>query len=267
MEAYLLENEDILILDKQNFNDVTVLDAEIALKSGRKTGNGRIDILAKYGGEYLAVVELKLNEINELTLGQLQDYLDQRDQILQIGDYWEEEVAPKWVGVLVGTSICPDLQEKLRSGYEYNGIPIAGMIIRRFRSSENEIFVVSDTYFKYGYSSKDFSTFFFQGEEYNKGRLVNAVLKYYVEQMPKITFSELKQAFPNHVQGSFGVFTNLEKAENIYERGGRIRYYIKPDEIISLRDHKIATCTQWNTDNISKFIKNAESLGFQIDLG
>jgi len=39
MEAYLLENEEILKLDNNNFNDVTVLDAEIALKSGRKTSN------------------------------------------------------------------------------------------------------------------------------------------------------------------------------------------------------------------------------------
>ena len=65
MEAYLIENEDILKLDTENFADVTVLDAEIALKSGRKTANrdGRIDILAKYGLDYLALVELKINEI------------------------------------------------------------------------------------------------------------------------------------------------------------------------------------------------------------
>ena len=67
MEAYLIENEDILKLDSENFADVTVLDVEIALKEGRKTSykDGRIDILAKYGLDYLALVELKLNEINQ----------------------------------------------------------------------------------------------------------------------------------------------------------------------------------------------------------
>jgi hypothetical protein len=95
MEAYLLENEDILKLDEQNFSEVEVLDAEIALKSGRKAGDGRIDILAKYGGEYLGIVEIKLNEINEFSLSQLEDYLAVRSQILSLGDYWKEESESK----------------------------------------------------------------------------------------------------------------------------------------------------------------------------
>jgi hypothetical protein len=104
MEAYLLENEEILKLDKENFNDVIVLDAEIALKQGRKNGDGRIDILVKYSAEYIGIVELKQNEINESSLKQLEDYIDQKEQILQCDkEYWTENVSPKWVGVLVGT--------------------------------------------------------------------------------------------------------------------------------------------------------------------
>ncbi|WP_268223535.1 PDDEXK family nuclease [Sinomicrobium oceani] len=266
MEAYLLENEDILILDKENFNDVMVLDAEIALKAGRKTGDGRIDILAKYGGEYLGIVELKLNEINEHSLQQLQDYLDKKDQILQLGEYWNEDVAPKWVGLLVRNSISPDLQEKLRNGYDYNGLPIAGMIIRRFRSNENEIFVVSDTFFSYKYSSKDYSKFIFNGTEYNKGRLVNEVVRYYVELHPEITLSELKQIFPNILQGSFGVFDKKSRAEDLYQRWGHKRHYIKPEERISLKDETIATCMQWNPNNIDSFINRARELGLKIEL-
>ena len=57
-----MENEDILKLDTENFADVTVLDAEIALKSGRKTSNrdGRIDILAKYGLDYVSLISKSL---------------------------------------------------------------------------------------------------------------------------------------------------------------------------------------------------------------
>lgn len=264
MEAYLLENEDILILDKENFSEVTVLDAEIALKAGRKTGDGRIDILAKYGGEYLGIVELKLNEINDLTLNQLQDYLDQKDQILTIGNYWNETIRPKWVGVLIGTSISPDLQEKLRCGYEYNGVPIAGMIIRRFRSDNNEIFVVSDTYFSYKYSSRDFSKFIFNAEEFNKGRLVNAVVKHYVELHPNITYSELKKVFPDNIQGSFGVFDLKDNAEDIFNRWGHKRHYIKADEVIKLSDATIATCNQWNPMNISQLIDRCKELGLVV---
>ena len=132
MEAYLMENGDILKLDAQNFADVTILDAEIALKAGRKTSNrdGRIDILAQYGLDYLSIVELKIKEINEQTLLQLEDYLSEKEQIIRKHpEFWEDsEIEPNWVGVLIGTSISPELQRKLQDGYQtIDGIPIAGM--------------------------------------------------------------------------------------------------------------------------------------------
>ncbi len=266
MEAYLLENEEILKLDEQNFSEVEVLDAEIALKSGRKTGDGRIDILAKYGGEYLGIVEIKLHEINELCLKQLEDYLDVRGQILTFNDYWTEETEPKWVGLLVGSSISPGLQEQLSNGYQYLGIPIAGMTIKRFRSEKNEIFVIADTYFRFSYSMKDYSKFIFEGKEFNKGRLVNAVIKAHVEKTPEITFSELKRDFPDSIQGSFGVFDLTAKAEDIFQRWGHKRHYIKEEEVIKLQDQTISTCTQWNPENIKGFIDQARRLGWIIEV-
>ncbi|WP_200975245.1 hypothetical protein [Echinicola sp. 20G] len=266
MEAYLIENEEILKLDNRNFSEVDVLDAEIALKSGRKSADGRIDILAKYGAEYLGIVELKLKEINNHSLSQLEDYLNVKEQILSFGDYWDEEGYPKWVGVLIGDSISPQLQELLANGYEYKGIPIAGMTIRRFRSEANEIFVISDTFFKFNYTSKDFSKFHFNGESYNKGRLVNAVMKYYVELHPYITYAELKRDFPDWIQGSFGVFETFEKAEDIFLNSGHKRYYINPEETIRLNDKVISTCTQWRPDNIQKFIERSNEYGLNIEV-
>ncbi len=196
MEAYLIENEDILKLDGENFADVTILDAEIALKSGRKTSNrdGRIDILAKYGLDYLSIIELKINEINEDSLKQLQDYLNVREQILEKHpEFWTEQNPPKWVGVLVGTSISPELQRKLQDGYlTENNLPIAGKVIRRFRSKKGEVFVITDTFFKYNYTNRDFSKFLFNGTTYNKARLVNRVIKIIIESDSKMTFSELE---------------------------------------------------------------------------
>ncbi|WP_202927855.1 hypothetical protein [Cyclobacterium roseum] len=266
MEAYLLENEDILKLDEQNFSEVEVLDAEIALKSGRKSGDGRIDILAKYGGEYLGIVEIKLNEINEFSLIQLEDYLTVRSQILSLGEYWQEGAEPKWVGLLVGSSISAALQDRLSQGYQFNGIPIAGMTIKRFRSEKNEVFVISDTYFNFSYSTKDYSKFIFKGKEYNKGRLVNEVVRAHVERNPDITYSELKRDFPDHLQGSFGVIDLTSNAEDIFQRWGHKRHYIKEEEVIQLQDQTISTCNQWNPENIKSFIQQAEKLGWRIEL-
>jgi hypothetical protein len=269
MEAYLLENGDILKLDKTNFDNVSVLDEEIALKQGRKCCDGRIDILVKYSDEYLGIVELKLNEINEQSLIQLEGYLDQRKQILAMSpNYWENESEPKWIGVLVGNEISSSLREKLLNGYVYKeNIPIAAMTIRRFRSPNNEIFVVTDTFFKFKYGTRDYSKFRFDGISYNKGKLVNAVIKKLVEDRPKITFSELKKIFPDKTQGSMGVFDLKEKAEEIYQRTNKIRYYIKPEEVIQLADNvMISTSTQWNTENIKVFIEQAKLENYKIEV-
>ena len=267
MEAYLIENEEILALDDSNFNEVSVLDEEIALKKGRRDRDGRIDILSSYGGEYLSIVELKLNQIDNLTLNQLEDYLNQKEQILDYGKYWEGEITPKWIGVLVGTSISAELQEKLTKGYKYNDIPIAGIVLNRYKSPESNIFVVSDTYFSFKYTKKDYSKFIFNNKSYNKGKLVNEVIREFVEVNPTVNFSELKKIFPKHIQGNFGVFDKLSRAEEIYNNSGRKRHYIKPSETITLaNDEIIATCTQWNSNNIAEFIRAAEKQRFKIDI-
>lgn len=265
MEAYLMENEDILKLDTENFADVTVLDAEIALKSGRKTSNrdGRIDILAKYGLDYLALIELKINEINDQSLLQLEDYLNERHQILtKHPEFWSEvENEPNWIGVLVGSSISPELQRKLQDGYSTaNGIPIAGMILRRFRSIKNEIFVITDTFFKYNYTSRDFSKFEFKGEIYNKARLVNKVVRTFVEENPTISYAELEKKFPQSLQGSIGVFDTKENAQEIFDRTGHKRHYLKSDELIKLSDSIIATSNQWGLGNITHFVNHVNNM-------
>lgn len=267
MEAYLIENEEILALDNDNFNEVAVLDEEIALKKGRRDRDGRIDILSSYGAEYLSIIELKLNKIDDQTLNQLEGYLDQKDQILKTGNYWEDEVEPKWIGVVVGTSISAELQNKLTKGYLYNDIPIAGIVLNRYRGVDNNIFVVSDTYFNFKYSSKDYSKFLYNNKEFNKARLVNEVVREFIENNPNINFIQLKEKFPKQIQGSYGVFDKLSRAEEIYTNGGRKRYYIKPSETINLIDGEIiATCTQWNPTNIAEFIKVANGLGLKIEL-
>jgi hypothetical protein len=173
---------------------------------------------------------------------------------------------PKWVGILVGSNISNSLRDKLSEGYEFNGVPIAGMTIKRFKSNSNEVYVISDTFFRFKYLSRDYSKFLFKGLEYNKGRLVNAVIKSYVENNPSITYAELKSKFPDKIQGSFGVFATKISAEDLYQRWGHKRHYINPDEEIKLSDEIISTCTQWNPENIKQFLSQANLHGLKIEL-
>jgi len=42
MKACLIENEEILALDNENFTEVSILDEEIALKKSRRDRDGKI---------------------------------------------------------------------------------------------------------------------------------------------------------------------------------------------------------------------------------
>ena len=164
--------------------------------------------------------------------------------------------------MLVGTSISPELQRKLQDGYvTQRGVPIAGMVIRRFRSLKGEIFVITDTFFKYNYKNRDFSKFEFKGKTYNKARLVNKVIKSIAELNPNITYAELERFIPQNLQGSIGVFTTIENAQEIYDRTGHKRHYLKPEELIKLSDSTIATSNQWGIENIDPFVNHINSLG------
>ncbi len=264
MEAYLIENQEILKLDDANFAEVWILDAEIALTAWRKDKDGRVDILASYGSEYLAIVELKINQIGNDALCQLQEYLEQRDQILNMADdkYWlDKNISPKWIGVLVWWSIDPSLQKMLSEWYTYKDTPIAGIVLKRFRSDDNQIYVISDAYFKYSYSQKDYSKFLFNNQVYNKARLVLAVIKSYVDQHPWISSNDLRLVFPENLQWKlYRVFKEITEAQDMNDRYWYQRYYTKPWEIIQLSDSTIAISNQWWKSNIKNFIDHAKKV-------
>ena len=73
MEAYLIENPDILALDNDELSSLSILDAEVHIPEGRgrKGTDGRIDLLALYGESTIALIELKMGELAEIHLEQL----------------------------------------------------------------------------------------------------------------------------------------------------------------------------------------------------
>ena len=271
MEAYLVENEGVLALDEP-FTDVNVVAEELTLKQGRKSKetDGRIDLLVTYAQEYIGVVELKLGELKDVHLTQLEDYLKTKDKILEdYPDIVSKDIAPnpKWIGVLVGSSIDGGLANKIASGYktEDGDVPIAALTIQRFRSEKANVYVVTESYFKNTDSIRDTSKYQFDGETYGKGRLVLAVVKKYASMKPDVDNSALEKVFPKDWQGSSGVFTTLDKANKIFSETGRKRHFLKPDEVIALVDEKVVVSSQWGVGNIDRFIQEAVKLGFDID--
>lgn len=270
MESYLVENEGILALDNDSFSDVTIVQEELTLKQGRssKETDGRIDILATYSNEHIGVIELKLGELNEIHLTQLEDYLVQKHQILdQYPDILDKSISPepKWVGVLVGSSINPELANKINNGYTTEcGVPIAALSIQRFKGSNGGVYVTTDVFFKNNTSVKDTTKYTFNGSTYGKGRLVLAVLKKYVEDNPAITYSELENVFHKDIQGSSGVFSSQHEAEEIFNSTSRRRHFLKPEELIALSDSTIAVSSQWGVGNIENLVSKAKELGYLI---
>lgn len=269
MEAYLIDNEGVLALDDDVFTNVEVVDAELSLKQGQKTKDtdGRIDILATYSQEYIAIVELKLGQLDQSHLGQIEDYLLERQQILnQYPNILSADSAPnpRWIGVLVGSSIDLGLAEKLRQGYlTVQGIPIAALTIQRFRGSDGSVLVTTDTHFRRP-TSKDTTQYIFDGKKYGKGRLVLAIVKRYVDANPTTTFAELEKAFPKSCQGSVGVVSTSEQANQIYSTSGRKRHFLEPDELIQLQNVVVAVSSQWGTGNIDRILKRSAELGYKV---
>jgi hypothetical protein len=234
MESFIMENPDIIAINDDWLGDVNVVLSEAQLLDGRKKSgkkDGRIDLIATYNQDYLAIVELKKGEINMRHLDQLEDYLNERDAILKKHpDIWDAAVGnPKWLGVIIGNEISSELMNFI--GTQKPGakvIPIAAIVIKRFRGSDKNVYTTTDVYFNRKHKQKDYSKYIYKGESYNKGRLTLAVIKDYVYNNPSITIQALKQVFPSAIE-------TLLNALQINSKG-YTRYFTKEEEIITLKD-------------------------------
>ena len=270
MEAYLIENEGVLSLDQDTFSNVEIVVDELHVTAGRadKDTNGRIDILATYSQEYIAIIELKLGELTCKSLVQLESYLKQKDMISkQYPNILDPSVGtPKWIGVLVGSSIEPGLALKLTNKYvTKDHVPIAALTLQRYRSKNGCIYVTTNTYFK-GLDSKNNSKYMYDGKLLGKGKLVLEVLKKHVERNPDLSYGQLEKDFPKSCQGSLGVFATLAEAESIVAETNRARHFLKFGEPIKLLNGFIAVCNQWGIGNINEFITAAEKHGHVIEV-
>lgn len=114
--------------------------------------------------------------------------------------------------------------------------------------------------------SKDNTKYIFNEKTHSKNRLVLAVVSKYIDDNPQVTYEELLKVFPDQLQGTrYGVLRTYKEAQQVFEDSGTARHFIKTEEVIKLTDELISVCNQWGIDNINKFIRKAEELGYNIE--
>lgn len=114
-------------------------------------------------------------------------------------------------------------------------------------------------------SSKDYTSYIFQGKSFNKRKLVLAIVQHWVAENKPSTLSELLQAFPQEIRNG-ALFIPVEEAKAIYSRQGIYRQFLGDGEIFEFPDSsKYAVSNQWGKGNIDKFIAHSKTIGYQIE--
>ena len=113
-------------------------------------------------------------------------------------------------------------------------------------------------------NQKSKESFLYKGETYGKSRLVWEIISDLIQIKKVRSFAELEGYFPKTLQGSRGCFATIEAAEQVFKETGHKRYFIAPQEILTVGKTKIAVCNQWGS-NFLNFLNQAKALGFEVD--
>jgi hypothetical protein len=123
------------------------------------------------------------------------------------------------------------------------------------------------------HSGKDFTKYklVFEGtklEGLTKGRLALQIVKLYVGSKKGISLKALKEVFPDTIVkiNSYGLVQELNFAQKKSETGHRDRYFMKPEEVIKLKDKTIAVCNQISLKEITVIIGIAKTLGMKVSV-
>jgi Fe2+ or Zn2+ uptake regulation protein len=106
---------------------------------------------------------------------------------------------------------------------------------------------------------RDFSKYKFNGEIYSKGGLVREIVAQFCkDKKPSIT--KLREVFPDNLIPTYGVFQELSVAKK--RSGDKQRYFLKPDQVIKLKDKTVAVTNQLTSAYLEAFLVAAKKLGY-----
>lgn len=114
-------------------------------------------------------------------------------------------------------------------------------------------------------SSKDYTRYLFQGNDYNKRKLVLSVVHWWIRENNPQSIDELLSAFPKGLRRG-EMFISVNKAEEIYNRQGIYRHFLGEDETIQFPDGaRFAISNQWGKGSIENFIEHTKKMGIEIE--
>ena len=84
---------------------------------------------------------------------------------------------------------------------------------------------------------------------------------------PKLTYRQLKQIFPDEMQGSYGVVRSIDELHDMeHDRKDlETRYLMKEEELLTASDGiRFAVCSQWGIFNIPNIFRVMEKWGWNV---
>ena len=158
-----------------------------------------------------------------------------RQRVTEDGYKWQEQVDGWWVYVNMGNDKKVDM---IRQVAAFLGIDVSVEVYNQHEEESGEKPKGKRALFSLN-----------GGIPMNKRTSVLATVKKYVAENPQATFFQIQEAFPDYLQGSYGVVKPVSEIQQRIDRGqdAEHRYYLEPKNIIISRDGiKFAVCHQWS---------------------
>jgi hypothetical protein len=111
-------------------------------------------------------------------------------------------------------------------------------------------------------SKKDYTTYSLDGVTYyKKNRFVEKIVRDYCKQND-LSEKDLFKAFPDELQGSFGVVREVSKAKTKSGKDYKYSHYFEDKLVVNGKEFYISS--EWEIGNIHKFLDRAIQLGYKI---
>jgi len=157
-----------------------------------------------------------------------------KQRITEDGYKWQEKVEDWWIYVNMSNTTKIDM---IRNIADFLGIDVSIEVYNQHEKGTEDKLNGKRSLFSLN-----------DGTPMNKRSSVLATVKKYVVENPQATFTQIQEAFPGYLQGSYGVVKPVAEIRQRMDRGqdAEHRYYMEPKNIMTSRDGiKFAVCNQW----------------------